>query len=112
MEVGGGVERGSEGTRTFVIQHTGDGVGLDRVQTDPSFDFLSFFSNDDDENSVPDSFFTNNHCSPYSNINLSCNYVEVDKLCELDQDKFTVLSLNIQSLPAKYVEFSDLICCF
>ena len=109
---GGGGGWGGEGLRRYTYFYctiTGDGVGLDRVQTDSRFDFLSFFSNDDDENSVPDSFFTNNHCSPYSNINLGCKYVEVDKLCDLDQDKFTVLSLNIQSLPAKYVEFSDLI---
>ena len=33
----------------------------------------------------------------------------MEKLSDLNPAKFTVLSLNIQSLPAKYVEFSELI---
>ena len=76
---------------------------------DPQFDFLSFFNTDDDDNAVPDSFFINNHLSPYSNINLNCKYLEIEKLPDINPAKFTVLSLNIQSLPAKFVEFSDLI---
>ena len=54
-------------------------------------------------------FFINNHCSPYANVNVNCTYLEISKLPELNPTKLTVLSLNIQSLPAKYVEFSELI---
>ena len=104
--VGVEVERGSKGTRNTTVQLT---AGLDSIQSDSRFDFLSFFTNEEDDDAVPDSFFTNNHCSPYSNINLICNYLEVEKLSNLDKEKFTVLSINIQSLPAKFSEFSDLI---
>ena len=46
------------------------------------------------------------------NLSLNCSYLEVDKLKNLSSGKFTVLSLNIQSLPAKFLEFSDLISQF
>ena len=67
---------------------------------------------DEYDETVPDSFFVNNQCSPYSNINLNCSYTEIADLKSLDPDKFTVLSLNIQSLPAKFNEFSELISEF
>ena len=102
-----------------VIEHTfqftaitGEGTGLDDVQSDARFDFLSFFSQEDENESVPDSFFINNQCSPYSNINLSCSYLDVENFNNLSPEKFTVLSLNIQSLPAKFLEFTDLISQF
>ena len=82
------------------------------MRSDSQYNFLSFFNQDEDDDSIPDSFFTNNQCSPYSNLNLNCSYLEVDKLKNLSSGKFTVLSLNIQSLPAKFLEFSDLISQF
>ena len=87
-------------------------MGLDNINSDPQFNFLSFFTAEDEDNSVPDSFFINNQCSPYSNINLNCSYLDVENLKDLEINKFSVLSLNIQSLPAKFAEFSDLISQF
>jgi len=87
----------------------GGGIGLDDICADPQFNFLSFFSEENDDDAVPDSFFTTNHCSPYSNINLNCNYISNDDFPTLNMNQFTVLSLNIQSLAAKFGEFSDLI---
>ena len=54
-------------------------------------------------------FFINNQSSPYSNINLNCSYLDMEKLNELSSEKFTVLSLNIQSLLSKFSEFTDLL---
>ena len=87
-------------------------MGLDNVRTDPRFDFLSLFNSVEDDDPVPDSFFINNQCSPYSNLNLSCTYLELEKLPDINNSKFNVLSLNIQSLPAKFNEFSDFISQF
>ena len=87
-------------------------MGLDSINSDPQYNFLSFFTSEEEDDSVPDSFFTNNQCSPYSNANLNCSYLELEKLNDLDNNKFSVLSLNIQSLPAKFVEFTDLISQF
>ena len=84
-------------------------MGLDSVQSDPRFNFLNFFNSEEEEDSVPDSFFINGQCSPYTDFNINCSYLDVGKIKDLDSKKFTVLSLNIQSLPAKFLEFSDLI---
>ena len=84
-------------------------MGLDNIQSDPRFNFLSFFTNEDDDDSVPDSFFINSQCSPYTDINLNCSYLETEKIKDLDPTKFTVLSINIQSLPSKFSEFSDFV---
>ena len=87
-------------------------MGLDNVRTDPRFDFLSLFNSVEDDDPVPDSFFINNQCSPYSNLNLSCTYLELEKLPDINNSKFNVVSLNIQSLPAKFNEFTDFISQF
>ena len=67
---------------------------------------------DEENDGVPDSFFINNQCTPYSNINLNCAYTEAEKLKNFDSSKFIVMSLNIQSLPAKFNEFSELLTEF
>ena len=90
----------------------GEGLGMDYIRTEPRFDFLSIINDINEEDAVPDSFFINEQCSPYSNVNLSCNFLETDELANLETDKFTVLSINIQSLPAKFVELSETMCDF
>ena len=90
----------------------GIAAGLDSLSRDSHYDFLSLFSEDNDNDNVPDSFFTNNQCSPYSNINIDCSHVQVDELNLLNPAKFTILTLNIQSLPAKFSELTELIDSF
>ena len=79
------------------------------MAADPRFDFLSLFLAKDDDDAVPDYFFINDQCSPYSNINLNCKYLDTDEIVNLQTDKITILSLHIQSLPAKFAEFSELV---
>ena len=53
--------------------------------------------------------------SPYHNLNFNCNYHDEDGAVEkLTKNKGNLLclSLNIQSLPSKFVEFSDLLNYF
>jgi len=85
------------------------GVGIDDVCADMQYDFLSFFNDINDEDSVPDSFFINNHCSPYSNLNLNCKYIDSTEFSSIKSNKFTTLSLNIQSLSSKFNELSEFI---
>ena len=84
-------------------------MSLNNILSDPRFNFLSLFEEEIEEDPVPDSFFINNHFSPYANINISCNYIDILNLNELKQGKLNIMSLNIQSLPAKFNEFSELI---
>ena len=80
---------------------------MDRIRSEPRFDFLSIMNDFSEDDAVPDSFFINEQCSPYSNVNLSCNFLETDELVNLEADKFTVMSINIQSLPAKFSDFTE-----
>ena len=86
----------------------GEGVGIDNLLSEPHFNFMSYFEEETEEDSVPDSFFINNNYSPYSNININCNYINVTNLNELKQGKLNILSLNIQSLPANILNFLNL----
>ena len=105
---GGGERTGSEGTCSFIIWG-GEGLGIDAVRNDSRFDFLSQFTEDNDEEVVPDSFFINDQSSPYTNVNLNCNYLDTDEISKLNSEKITVFSVNIQSLPAKFSELSETI---
>ena len=96
-------------THIFFMMGGVGGVGTDSLKTDSRFDFLSFFNEKDEEDAVPDSFFINNQCSPYANTTINCNYIDTDKICKLQTDKILVLSLNIQSLPSKFLELSELV---
>ena len=87
------------------ISCSGEGLGIDDILNNPRFNFLSNFMEDEENDGVPDSFFINNQCTPYSNINLNCAYTEAEKLKNFDSSKFIVMSLNIQSLPAKLKNF-------
>ena len=84
---GGGLKKYAPTCKNF----TGEGLGLDDICNDPRFNFLTNFSEDEYDDTVPDSFFINNQCSPYANINLNCSYVETEKFKNLDLGKFTVL---------------------
>jgi hypothetical protein len=71
---------------------------------EPTFDFLnSLFSND--ENSFDFS------SSPYESFNINCSYVTESQFADLNsvKNELNIMSLNIQSLPAKYTEFRTFI---
>jgi hypothetical protein len=79
---------------------------LDNLLGDPKFDFLnSLFSNDD--NSFDFS------SSPYESFNINCSYVTESQFADLNtvKNELKIMSLNIQSLPAKYAEFRTFISC-
>ena len=79
----------------------------------PRFDFLrQFLSNDCEQN--PNSninLFNEATDNPYDNLSIKCNYFdEAQYICEhRNLKKFSLLSLNTQSLPAKYNELCEFI---
>ena len=48
-------------------------MGTDSLRADSRFDFLSLFNSrdGDEDDAVPDSFFINDQCSPYSNVTIT-----------------------------------------
>ena len=82
--------------------------GTTAIDSDPNFNFLSKISNNDTEED--DFLFNNPDFSPYSETDFSCSYIDSDHFRNSNSCKdFSVLSLNIQSLSAKYNELNDML---
>jgi hypothetical protein len=84
------------------------------LTNDPNFDFISIINkqsqSDLNENHL--SFLDDvDENSPYNPNLFSCNYVNETQLSlELSSaDNFSVMSINVQSLPAKFSELKDLL---
>ena len=80
---------------------------FDNLNNNPSFNFSnSLFNSDflaDDVNSPDD--------SPYSNLDVLCNFFDENQFINKfrNVNNFSIFSLNIQSLPSKYIALQDLI---
>ena len=83
-------------------------LGIYAIDSNPNFNFISKISNTDpDENEL---MFNNPDFSPYSETEFKCSYIETDHFRNNPTTyDFSVLSLNIQSLPAKYNELNDML---
>ena len=84
-----------------------ENFNLNDLSADPSYDFLNKIKQSSDEKF---SFFTSDEDlnSPYNAFNFNCNYSSIES-CILGNNKLTILSINIQSLNAKFNELKDLI---
>ena len=87
-----------------------DSFSLADLMSDPKFDFLHQFLSNDCAN--PNTHFLNDFSdNPYEEFSITSNYFDesqfISKFSNLK--KFSFLSLNTQSLPAKYCELSEFI---
>ena len=80
------------------------GIPLDSLINDPNFDFFhqfnKFFDNDDDANT-----------SPYGNLNINCVYLDEEQFVVKYQNigNLSIMSINVQSLQAKFSELNEFI---
>lgn len=77
-----------------------DNIGLDRIQTDPNFDF---------KHNLVDNLENN---TPYESIGHNCSYYEQDEFNDKTKNissSFSTYSHNVRSLTGKWNEFSELI---
>ena len=79
---------------------------LNNILGNSNFDFISALNNSD-----PDNNNLNFQDSPYDTTSINCSYIDESELiANRKQCKdFSMLSINIQSLPAKFTEFSQFI---
>jgi exonuclease III len=85
---------------------------LDDLVRDPSFNFLFKLNCGDDPNEQNHDFLsTDLNDSPYARSSFHTNYYDVSQFSEkfCNNNKLSLLSLNIQSLPAKFEAFKELI---
>jgi hypothetical protein len=88
---------------------------MDNLSRNPDFDFISKLIGGLDHQSNDFShtkfFETEDDSSPYSSSTFKCSYLDPietsDYLC--NDKRVSILSLNIQSLSAKFKEFKELI---
>jgi exonuclease III len=91
-----------------------DPYSMGNLISDPNFDFINKINSqyDDDRYNNHLSFLdVDNSESPYNSNTFSCNYVDIDQLCTQMclSENIVVMSLNIQSLPAKFSELCEFI---
>jgi hypothetical protein len=91
-----------------------DTYSIGNIVSDKKFDFINNINlqNKDDNYDNHLSFLDSDSLdSPYNSNTFVCNYVDTDVLCEqiLSSNDLNIMSLNIQSLPAKYTELCDLL---
>jgi len=79
-------------------------LGVAGIENNPDFNFLHKFSQEIDDDSILQSGMYES--SPYSEIAISCNYSDNDQIPTAFKNNFSVITLNIQSLQAK---FNDLL---
>ena len=84
------------------------GLGIDEIDSNANFNFINKILQND-LNSDNDFLFSNNEFSPYSEINFNCSYINPDQIHNLNNSNLSVMSLNIQSLPVKFNELTDLL---
>ena len=72
---------------------------LENLNNKPEYNFLSQLNNDD-----------NNYDYPYNN-DIKCSFIDVNSFCKtyVNEKRLSFMCINIQSLPAKFNEFTDLI---
>ena len=80
---------------------------IDNLNSDPSYNFSNSLFNSDLLNTHDDDL----NDSPYSNLDVQCTYFDENQYVTNFKNlkKFSILSLNIQSLPSKFTEFQELI---
>ena len=79
---------------------------LDNILANGNYDFISALNNSD-----PDTNNLNFQDSPYDTTSINCSYIDESELIATRKQRndFSMLSVNIQSLPAKFTEFSQFI---
>jgi hypothetical protein len=83
------------------------------LSDDPNFDFINLINsnlnNDSDDSSLR--FLDSAEDSPYNPNSFSCSYVDANSLCNFysKSKNVSIMSLNVQSLQAKFLELQDLL---
>ena len=80
-----------------------DTLTLDSIMNNPIYDFMSNFTNNDDDE--------NTNFLPYNDLNLDCKYFDVHEFANKFKNNVnqSFLSINIQSLPSKFGELEEFI---
>ena len=85
---------------------------LNNLSNDPNFNFINTISGNSDVEEEDSHFDFSD--SPYFDRNISCNYMDETQYVRLEKNnnKFSYMSLNIQSLPSKFNSFNEMISNF
>jgi hypothetical protein len=85
---------------------------MDNLSNNPEFDFINKISNNFDSDAEDNSFNffdTNDNDSPYKPSNFKCTYLDTLETCSYlkNDNRISVMSLNIQCLSSKFNELKD-----
>ncbi len=83
-------------------------IGVSKIEGDPKYNFLSKFTEETDN----DNLFSNENleASPYNEVDILTSYVDINQLANYANNKMlSVISINIQSLPSKYNDLTEIL---
>ena len=81
------------------------------LKKNPNYDFMDILNDEQNDNDFIYGYNSDVNESPYNNVNFNCDYYdENETISKFANNRGDLLccSLNIQSLPSKFIEFSDL----
>jgi hypothetical protein len=83
-------------------------LNLESIVNNPDYDFLEKIRTFDD---LSNENFINCNDSPYGECTIKCNYLDEFQFYDAysNDNRIMVMTLNVQSLPAKFTEFKDMI---
>jgi hypothetical protein len=86
-------------------------LSIGGLTANPNFDFINNINSNSNDDHGSLNFFDDNVDSPYNPNSFNCSYVDINTLCNSNNHpkNLSFMSLNIQSLPAKYSELKDLL---
>lgn len=89
------------------MPHGNHKYNLEQLSKDPNYNLTKILLNDDND-SDSTNFYNNENISPYSNTTFKCTYSSVEDIAKKG-NSFSILTINIQSLNAKFEDLKDLI---
>jgi len=91
------------------MDDNGQSFSLTNIMSNPSFNFSNSLVNADFCTLNPNN--CNEDDSPYTNLDISCSYKDESSFISTYShlNRFSIMSFNIQSLPAKFTEFQEFI---
>ena len=92
-----------------------DFLSVSDLKKKKNYDFMDILNDEQNDNDFIYGYNSDVNESPYNNVNFNCDYYDENEIISKfanNRGDLLCFSLNIQSLPSKFIEFTDLLNYF